>query len=125
MKKLISSGSEFEKNVAYSRAVVHGNLVFVSGTTGFDYTDMTISEDVAEQTEQCLQNIEKALSEAESSLKDVVKVTYILPNKLDFEKCWPVLRKYFNEVRPAATMMEAGLLDERMKIEIEVMAIKA
>ncbi|MEO9531219.1 MAG: RidA family protein [Crocinitomicaceae bacterium] len=122
MKKLISSGSEFEKNVAYSRAVVQDGWVFVSGTTGFDYSDMSISENVAEQTDQCLQNIKHALEQAGASLKDVVKVTYILPNKNDFEKCWPVLRAYFEDVRPAATMMEAGLLDERMKIEIEVTA---
>ncbi|MFT4602616.1 MAG: enamine deaminase RidA (YjgF/YER057c/UK114 family) [Arenicella sp.] len=125
MRKLISSGSEYEKNVAYSRAVVQGDWVFVSGTTGFDYSDMSISEDVAEQTDQCLKNIEKALAEAGASLKDAVRVTYILPNKLDFERCWPVLRKYFGEVMPAATMLEAGLLDERMKIEIEVTAIKS
>ena len=124
MRKLISSRSEFEKNVAYSRAVAQGDFVFVSGTTGFDYSDMSISEDVAEQTDQCFRNIEKALKEAQASLEDVVKVTYILPSKLDFENCWPVLRKYFGEVRPAATMMEAGLLDERMKIEIEVTAYK-
>ncbi len=124
MKKLISSGSEFEKNVAYSRAVVQGDFVFVSGTTGFDYSDMSISEDVSEQTDQCLKNILKALKEADASLNDVVKVTYILPDKLDFEKCWSVLRRYFGEVRPAATMMEARLLDERMKIEIEVTAYK-
>ena len=124
MKKLISSGSEFEKNVAYSRAVVQGDWVFVSGTTGFDYSDMTISEDVAEQTNQCLMNIEKALKDGGAELKDVVKVTYILPNKLDFEKCWQVLRNYFGDIKPAATMLEAGLLDERMKIEIEVTAFK-
>ena len=122
MKKLISSGSEFEKKVAYSRAVVQGDWVFVSGTTGFDYSNMSISEDVAEQTEQCMKNIVKALKDGGVELKDVVKVTYILPNKLDFEKCWPTLRKYFGEIKPAATMMEAGLLDDRMKIEIEVTA---
>ena len=96
----------------------------VSGTTGFDYATMTISADVVEQAEQCLKNIEAALRQADSSLEDVVRVTYVLPNGGDFEQCWPVLRKYFGEVRPAATMISAGLADARMKIEIEVTALK-
>lgn len=121
-RKLISSSSEFEAKIGYSRAVVDGDYVFVSGTTGYDYTDMSISDDVAEQAEQCLKNIESALIEAGSSLKHVVRVTYILPNKFDFELCWPVLNQYFGDIRPAATMFEAGLLDEKMKIEIQVTA---
>ena len=123
-KRLISSGSTFEKKIGYSRAVVAGNWVFVSGTTGFDYSAMSISDDLVEQTEQCLRNIEAALREAGSSLKDVVRVTYVLPEAGEFERCWPVLRKYFGEVRPAAMMISAGLADARMKIEIEVTAIK-
>jgi enamine deaminase RidA (YjgF/YER057c/UK114 family) len=122
-KKLISTGSVFEDKAAYSRAVVVGDQIFVSGTTGFDYQSMEISEDVAEQCEQCLLNIESALNKADSSLKDVVKVNYILPDKTDFEKCWPVLRKYFGDIKPAATMWQAELVDTRMKIEIEVLAI--
>ena len=98
--------------------------MFVSGTTGFDYTTMSISDNLLEQTEQCLKNIEFALRQAGSSLKDVVRVTYVLPNGADFEQCWPVLRKYFGEVRPAAMMISAGLSDLRMKIEIEVTALK-
>lgn len=121
-RRLISSGSTFEKEIGYSRAVVEGDWVFVSGTTGFDYQTMTISEDVAEQAEQCLQNIVAVLREADADLKDVVRVRYILPDVNDFAPCWPVLRRYFQEVRPAATMMEAGLSDRRMKIEIEVTA---
>jgi enamine deaminase RidA (YjgF/YER057c/UK114 family) len=124
IRRLISSGSSFEEKIGYSRAVVAGDWTFVSGTTGFDYRVMSISEDLAEQTEQCLKNIEAALLEAGSSLKDVVRVTYVLPNGDDFEKCWPVLRKYFGEVRPAAMMISAGLADPRMKIEIEVTALK-
>ena len=124
MKKLISSGSDFEKKVGYSRAVVQDNWVFVSGTTGFNYADMTISDDVAQQADQCLRTISKVLKEAGASIADVVRVQYILPNKQDFEACWPVLNKYFGDVKPAATMWEAGLLDERMKIEIEVTALK-
>src|ERR1700722_1080617 len=102
-RKLISSGSTFEEQIGYSRAVVDGDCVFVSGTTGFNYEAMSISDDLVEQTEQCLKNIEAALRQAGASLKDVVRVTYMLPNASDFEKCWPVLRRYFGTIRPAAT----------------------
>src|SRR5208282_1397369 len=122
--RLISSGSTFEREIGYSRAVVDGDWVFVSGTTGFDYRTMTISENVVEQAEQCLRNIEMALSEAGSRIADVVRVRYILPKVEDFEPCWPVLRRSFGDVRPAATMIAAGLSDPRMKIEIEVTARK-
>ena len=122
---LISSGSPFEDEIAYSRAVVHGDWIFVSGTTGFDYTNMTISDRIEVQTEQCLKNIEQALAQAGASLGDVVRVHYILPAGEDFQKCWPLLRKYFGTVRPAATMIFASLLDPRMQIEIEVTAIKS
>ena len=124
MRKLISSGSTFEEQIGYSRAVVVDNWVFVSGTTGFDYSRMVIPEDLLEQTDQCLRNIESALKEAGAGMKDVVRVHYILPNTADFEKTWPILRKYFGDVRPAATMICAGLADPRMKIEIEVTALK-
>ena len=123
-RQLISSGSSFEAQIGYSRAVVAGDWVFVSGTTGFDYASMTISDSLVEQTEQCLKNIESALKEADASMKDVVRVHYILPNASEFELTWPILRKYFGEVRPAATMICAGLADARMKIEIEVTALK-
>jgi enamine deaminase RidA (YjgF/YER057c/UK114 family) len=123
-RRLISSGSTFEEQIGYSRAVVVGDWVFVSGTTGFDYTTMFISESLVEQTEQCLKNIESALQQADSSLKDVVRVTYVLPDGAEFEQCWPVLRQYFGEVRPAAMMISAGLADPRMRIEIEVTALK-
>jgi enamine deaminase RidA (YjgF/YER057c/UK114 family) len=94
----------------------------VSGTTGFDYSTISISNDIIEQAAQCLKNIESALRQADSSLKDVVRVTYVLPNSAEFEPCWPVLRQYFGDVRPAAMMISAGLADPRMKIEIEVTA---
>ena len=123
-RTLISSGSAFEAQIAYSRAVVAGDWVFVSGTTGFDYSTMTISSDIEEQTEQCLLNIASALQQAGSAMADVVRVTYVLPDASQFEKCWPVLQKYFGNVRPAAMMISAGLLDERMLIEIEVTAIR-
>lgn len=121
-RTLISSGSEFEREIAYSRAVVVGDWIFVSGTTGFNYATMTIAADLLEQTEQCLRNIESALAQAGASLRDVVRVHYILPDAAEFPRCWPVLRKYFGEVRPAATMWSAGLVDARMRIEIEVTA---
>jgi enamine deaminase RidA (YjgF/YER057c/UK114 family) len=124
-RKLISSGSTFETQIGYSRAVVAGDWVFVSGTTGFDYTTMTIPDNVVDQTEQCFKNIEAALRQAGSSLQDVVRVTYVLPNATEFPQCTPILRKYFGEVRPAAMMISAGLADPRMKIEIEVTAIKS
>lgn len=95
-------------------------MVYVSGTTGFDYANMTISDGVVEQTEQCLRNITSALAEAGCTLDDVVRVRYLLPNRNDFEACWPALRGAFASVRPAATMLECGLYDPRMKIEIEV-----
>lgn len=123
-RTLIGSGSTFEAEIGYSRAVVQGEWVFVSGTTGFDYSNMTISADLLEQTEQCLKNIEAALAQAGASLRDVVRVTYVLPDRSDFPKCWPVLRRYFGEVRPAAMMIAAGLSDPRMRIEIEVTALK-
>ena len=123
-RQRISSGSPFEQQIGYSRAIVVGDWVFVSGTTGFDYSTMTIADDVVAQAEQCFKNIEAALQQAGSSLLDVVRVTYVLPNGADFEPCWPVLRQYFGEVRPAAMMVCAGLLDPRMKIEVEVTAVK-
>jgi enamine deaminase RidA (YjgF/YER057c/UK114 family) len=122
--RLISSGSTFEDDIGYSRAVVDGDWVFVSGTTGFDYSTMSIPDGLLEQTEQCLKNIEAALRQAGASLADVVRVRYILPNAAEFPECWPVLRKYFGEIRPAATMISAGLADPRMRIEIEVTARK-
>ena len=123
-RQLIGSGSTFERDIGYSRAVVEGEWVFVSGTTGFDYASMSIRDDVLEQAEQCFRNIEAALREAGASLADVVRVRYILPEAADFERCWPVLRKYLGAIRPAATMISAGLADPRLRIEIEVTARK-
>ena len=121
-RRLVSSGSRFEAEIGYSRAVVDGEWVFVSGTTGFDYATMSISESIVEQTEQCFRNITAALAKAGAALEDVVRVTYILPTAADFPLCWPVLRRHLGEVRPAATMLAAGLIDPRVKIEIEVTA---
>ncbi len=125
MRRLISSGSPFEAGIGYSRAVVDGEWIFVSGTTGFDYAAMTISSDVRQQAEQTMRNIQQALAAAGSSFADIVRVRYIFPDAADFEPCWPVLRRYLGEVRPAATMIAAGLADPRMKIEVEVTARRA
>jgi enamine deaminase RidA (YjgF/YER057c/UK114 family) len=121
-RKLVSSGSSFEADIGYSRAVVEGDWVFVSGTTGFDYATMTMADDVVAQCRQAMRNIAAALAQADAAIADIVRVTYILPRREDFEPCWPVLKEYLGSVRPAATMIQAGLADPRMKIEIEVTA---
>ena len=121
-RRLISSGSTFEQDIGYSRAVIDGDWVFVSGTTGYNYNDMSIVDDVVGQCDQCLQNIDAALQEAGCSMADVVRVHYILPDASEFKACWPVLQRYFGNVRPAATMFSAGLADPNMRIEIEVTA---
>ncbi|MGH1369440.1 MAG: RidA family protein [Maritimibacter sp.] len=121
-RKLISSGSPFEATIAYSRAVVQDGWVFVSGTTGYDYDTMTMPEDVAQQCDNTLNTIKKALQDAGGTMADVVRVRYILPNADEFAACYDVLQKHFGDIRPAATMIEARLLDPAMKIEIEVTA---
>ncbi len=118
----ISSGSEFEEKIGYSRAVVADGWVFVSGTTGYDYEKMELPESIEDQCKNTLANIEKALIEAGSSLDHVVRVTYVLPNADDFEACWPFLGEAFAKAKPAAMMITAGLIDPKMKIEIEVTA---
>lgn len=124
-RRAILSGSSFEEQVGYARALVDGDWVHVSGTTGFDYTTMTIVDDVAEQARQALANIAAALDEAGATFADVVRVRYLVPDPADFPACWPVLREVFGPVRPAATMMACGLSDPRMRIEIEVTAHRA
>lgn len=121
-RRAIGSGSGFERDIGYSRAVVDGGWVFVSGTTGFDYATMTIAEDAPAQAARALATIAAALAEAGAALSDVVRVRYILPRRKDFEPCWPVLRAAFAAAPPAATMIVAGLADPRMRIEIEVTA---
>jgi enamine deaminase RidA (YjgF/YER057c/UK114 family) len=120
--RLISSGSTFEAQIGYSRAVVSGSWVMVSGTTGYDYTTMTLPKDVVSQCQQCLANIADALKQAGSSLDDVVRVHYIFPKASEFEPCWPLLREAFATARPAATMISAQLLNPQIKVEIEVTA---
>jgi enamine deaminase RidA (YjgF/YER057c/UK114 family) len=122
MRRLISSGSPFEAEAGFSRAVVDGEWVFVAGTTGFDYAQMTIVEDPAEQARQALRNIAKALAEADATLEDVVRVHYYVPDADDWPRIVPVLGEIFGMIRPAATALICGLIDPRMKIEIEVTA---
>ncbi len=123
-RRTISSGSTFETEIGFSRAVVDGPWVFVLAYLhlGFDYKTMTIADGIVAQADQCLRNIEAALAQADATLADVVRVTYIVPKADEFRECWPVLRKHFGDVRPAATMISAGLIDPRIRIEIEVTA---
>jgi enamine deaminase RidA (YjgF/YER057c/UK114 family) len=111
-------GSAFEERIGYARAVVDGDRVHVSGTTGYDCATMTISEDVVEQAEQCPRSIGAALAEAGCGFGDVVRVRCLLPVREDFEPCRPVSRRVFGEVRPTATMMVCGPADPRMRIEV-------
>lgn len=118
----ISTGSPFEEKIGYSRAVVADGWVFVAGTTGYDYATMTMPQTVEEQCKNALDTIAGALKQAGASLDDVVRVTYILQDKADWPDCWPVTSAAFSTARPAATMIEAGLQEPEMKIEIEVTA---
>lgn len=124
-RRLISSGSSFEEAIGYSRAVVEGNWLFLSGTTGFDYQTMTISDNVLEQAEQCFSNIEAVLKEAGFNWSNVVRVLYIFPNRDDFEPCWSIFKKYLGDVKPASTMIVAGLAEARMKLEVEITAFRS
>jgi enamine deaminase RidA (YjgF/YER057c/UK114 family) len=121
-RRLITSGSRFESEIGYSRAVVDGDWIFVSGTTGYDYATMTLASGVVAQCEQTLRNIEAALKQAGATMADIVRVQYILPRREDFPLCWPVLKRYLGEVRPAATMIQAELADPAILIEIEATA---
>ena len=125
MRRLISSGSSFEAAAGYSRAVVDGDWIFVAGTTGFDYPRMTIADNPAEQARQAFRNIEKALAEAGAGLGDVVRVKYYVPDAADWLAIVPVLGEVFGAIRPAATALICGLVDPRMKVEIEVTARRA
>jgi enamine deaminase RidA (YjgF/YER057c/UK114 family) len=123
-KKLISTNSVFERDMAFSRAVVVDKMVFVSGCTGYNYATHTISDSIEEQLEQTIQNIIYALGEAGASLSDVVRANYIVPNPVDIDKCYPIVQKYFKDIRPACTLICANLISDKVKIEIEVTAVK-
>ena len=122
MRRLISSGSPFEAEIGYSRAVVDGEWIFVSGTTGYDYATMRIAPDVQTQCEQAIKNIALALVEAGARLVHILRLRFIVPQREDWAPCWPVLRLYFGEIRPASTLIHAGLQTDAMRIEIEATA---
>jgi enamine deaminase RidA (YjgF/YER057c/UK114 family) len=121
-RRLISSGSSFEQVAGYSRVVVDGDWIFVSGTTGYDYSSMTIAPDLETQTRQVFRNLQQALAGAGATLADVVRVHYYLTAQGQFEKVAPLFGEYFGDIRPAATAIICGLVDPAMKIEIEVTA---
>jgi len=123
-RQLISSGSSFEELAGYSRAVVDGDWVFVSGTTGFDYAAGTIALDAAAQAEQCFRNIEQALRQAGAGPEDVVRIRVYLADRADFERVVPIIGRWCRAARPANTTVVAPLVDPRMKVEIEVTARK-
>ena len=122
IRRLISSGSRFEEEIGYSRAVLDGDMIFVSGTTGYDYSTMTIVEDIAGQCDQTFRNIAAALAQADATLDDVVRVLFIIPRREDWEPCWPIVKRYLGNARPASTLIHAGLQTDAMRIEIEVTA---
>jgi enamine deaminase RidA (YjgF/YER057c/UK114 family) len=124
MRKLISTGSSFEKTAGYSRAVVQGDWCFVSGTTGYDYATMTMPDSVEDQTRNCLKTIAKALEDGGFSLADVVRAHYYITSDSYVDAVFPILGEAFGEIRPAATMIVCGLNKPEMKIEIEVTALK-
>jgi enamine deaminase RidA (YjgF/YER057c/UK114 family) len=121
-RRLITTGSPFEKQAGYSRAVVDGDWIFVSGTTGYDYSTMTMPEDVETQARNAFRTIQKTLADADASLADIVRATYIVTRRDDAEHVFKVTGEFFGDIRPAATLLIAGLLREEMKVEIEVTA---
>lgn len=123
MRQRISTGSPFERDIGYSRAIVtEDGWVYCAGTTGYDYATMTMPEDVAAQCRNALATIARALEEAGASLEDTVRVIYIVPDPDDWPKCWPVTKEVFGDILPASTMFSAALADPAMKVEIEVTA---
>ncbi len=124
MRKLISTGSPFEKAAGYSRAVVQGDWCFVAGTTGYDYTTMTMPDSVEDQCRNCLSTIGKALEEGDFSFADVVRAHYYITDAAFVDQVFPILGETFGDIRPAATMIVCGLNKPEMKIEIEVTALR-
>ena len=124
-RRLISTGSPFEKTMGYSRAVVQGAWCFVSGVTGYDYSSMEMPEDVSEQAGNCFGTIHRVLNEAGFSMGDIVRVQYTVTDRAHVEPLRPVLSRWLGDIRPAATMVIAGLIEPAMKVEIEVTALKS
>ena len=123
-RRLISTGSDFEKTAGYSRAVVQGDWCFVSGTTGYDYQNMLLPNDVVDQVKNCLTTIESVLGDAGFATTDVVRVNYYITDDSYAKTIMPVLKEFFGNVLPAATMIVCKLINPEMKIEIEVTALK-
>ncbi|QUS41731.1 RidA family protein [Tardiphaga alba] len=122
-RKLISTGSPFEKTAGYSRAVVDGDFCFVAGTTGYDYTTMTLPADVTAQTQNCFKTIASALKEAGFAMADIVRAVYYITDAADADKVFTVTGEHLGEIRPAATLLVvAGLYKPEMKVEVEVTA---
>ena len=122
-RRLISTGSPFEKTAGYSRAVIDGDFAFVSGTTGYDYTTMTLPDDVTSQTRNCFKTIAAALQEGGFAMADIVRATYYITHPEDADAVFAVCGDQLGEIRPAATLLVvAGLYKPEMKIEIEVTA---
>jgi enamine deaminase RidA (YjgF/YER057c/UK114 family) len=122
MVRRISSGSPFEAKIGYSRAVVDGDIIYVSGTTGYDYKTMKMPEDATTQARNALDTITDALEEAGSSIKDVVRVRYYITEMAHYDALVAVAGEVFGDIRPAATMLVCGLTTPEMKLEIEVTA---
>jgi enamine deaminase RidA (YjgF/YER057c/UK114 family) len=123
-RRLISTGSPFEKTAGYSRAVVDGDWCFVAGTTGYDYATMTMPESVEEQTRDAMATIAKALADAGFALADVVRSRYYVTDRAYVHRVYPILGEHFGSIRPAATMIVCDLAEPEMKIEIEVTALR-
>ncbi|MBI5264825.1 MAG: RidA family protein [Bradyrhizobium sp.] len=122
-RRLISTGSPFEKTAGYSRAVIDGDFAFVSGTTGYDYKTMTMPADITTQARNCFDTIQKALAEGGFALADLVRATYYVTNPADADALFAVCGERLGEIRPAATLLVvAALLKPEMKVEIEVTA---
>lgn len=123
-RRLISTGSPFEKTMGYSRAVVQGDWCFMAGVTGYDYAAMAMPEGAAEQAENCFATIDSVLQEAGFSMSDIVRVQYTVTDRAHVEAITPVLGAQLGEIRPAATMVIAGLIAQEMLVEIEVTAFR-
>lgn len=123
-RKHISSGSPFEKAAGYSRAIIQGDWCFVAGTTGYDYNTMEMPENVEDQTRNILATIDQTLNEAQFQRADIVRVQYTITDAAHADLVFPILGEFFNNIRPAATMVVAGLIKPEMKIEIEVTAMR-
>jgi enamine deaminase RidA (YjgF/YER057c/UK114 family) len=122
-RRLISTGSPFEKTAGYSRAVVDGDFAFVAGTTGYDYATMTIPADVTSQTRNCFKTIETTLKDGGFAMADIVRATYYVTDASDADAVLAVCGEVLGDIRPAATILTvAGLLKPEMKVEIEVTA---